>query len=106
MSDRVYAKDAGWKDMAPGGIIPQAGNAEEYHTGGWRTFRPVRDDDKCINCLQCWIYCPDNAIKVIDQKVAGIPYDLDHCKGCGVCADICPVKCIEMKVEAEFEDEH
>lgn len=106
MSDRVYSKTAGWQDMAAGGVIPQAGNAEEYATGGWRTFRPVRNDEKCINCLQCWIYCPDNAIKVVDQKVSGIPYDLVHCKGCGVCAAICPVKCIEMKPETDFEDEN
>lgn len=101
MSDRVYAKDAGWRDMAAGGVIPQAGNAVEYKTGGWRTFRPIREDEKCINCLQCWIYCPDNAIICEEQTIKGKPYDLDHCKGCGVCAAICPVKCIEMKVETE-----
>jgi pyruvate ferredoxin oxidoreductase delta subunit len=104
MSDRVYPKDAGWKDMAAGGVIPQAGNAVEYKTGGWRTYRPVRDNDKCINCLQCWIYCPDDAIICEEQTIKGKPYDLDHCKGCGICANICPVKCIEMKVETECEN--
>jgi pyruvate ferredoxin oxidoreductase delta subunit len=104
MSDRVYPKDATWKELAPGGIIPQAGNALEYRTGGWRTFRPVRDNDKCIDCLQCWVYCPDDAIPVKNQSLKGLPYDLDHCKGCGVCAAICPVSCIEMKPETEFED--
>jgi len=102
MSERVYSKTAGWKDMAAGGIIPQAGNAVEYRTGGWRTNRPVRDDEKCINCLQCWIYCPDDAIPVKDQSLKGLGYHLDHCKGCAVCAKICPVKCIEMKAETEF----
>jgi len=103
MSDRVYSKTAGWKDMAAGGIIPQAGNAMEYRTGGWRTFRPVRDDEKCINCLQCWVFCPDDSIPVKDQNLKGLGYDLDHCKGCGICAKVCPVKCIEMKAESEFE---
>ena len=102
MSERVYSKTAGWKDMAAGGIIPQAGNAMEYHTGGWRSARPVRDDEKCISCLQCWIYCPDIAILCIDEHVKGTPYDLEHCKGCGLCAKICPVQCIEMKAETEF----
>jgi pyruvate ferredoxin oxidoreductase delta subunit len=101
---RVYAKDAGWKDMAAGGIIPQAGNAVEYATGGWRTFRPIRDNEKCINCLQCWVYCPDVAILVVEGSIKDTPYDLKHCKGCGVCAAICPVKCIEMKAETECEN--
>ena len=90
--------------MAAGGVIPQAGNAVEYKTGGWRTYRPVRDNDKCINCLQCWIYCPDDAIICEEQTIKGKPYDLDHCKGCGICANICPVKCIEMKVDTECEN--
>ena len=25
--------------------------------------------------------------------------DLDYCKGCGICAEECPVKCIKMEVE-------
>jgi pyruvate ferredoxin oxidoreductase delta subunit len=104
MSERVYAKDAGWKDMAAGGVIPQAGNAVEYETGGWRSIRPVRDNEKCINCLQCWVYCPDDAIPVENANLKGLPYDLKHCKGCGVCAAICPVKCIEMKAETECQD--
>jgi pyruvate ferredoxin oxidoreductase delta subunit len=104
MSERVYAKDAGWKDMAAGGVIPQAGNAVEYETGGWRSIRPVRDNEKCINCLQCWVYCPDDAIPVENANLKGLAYDLKHCKGCGVCAAICPVKCIEMKAETECQD--
>lgn len=104
MSERVYAKDAGWKDMAAGGVIPQPGNAVEYETGGWRSIRPVRDNEKCINCLQCWVYCPDDAIPVENANLKGLPYDLNHCKGCGVCAAICPVKCIEMKSETECQD--
>ncbi|MDP8292431.1 MAG: 4Fe-4S binding protein [Candidatus Orphnella occulta] len=24
-------------------------------------------------------------------------FDYDHCKGCGICASICPVKCIKME---------
>jgi pyruvate ferredoxin oxidoreductase delta subunit len=93
----------GWKDLAIGGRIDEAGNAETYETGSWRTFRPVRDEDKCTNCLLCWIYCPDSSIKVKDGKIAGI--DLDHCKGCGICAEVCPpkVKAIEMVQESELK---
>ncbi|MCD6352218.1 MAG: 4Fe-4S binding protein [Armatimonadetes bacterium] len=91
--------------MAPGGIIPQAGNAVYYETGGWRTYRPVRDDDKCIDCLFCWIYCPDDSIIMRDESVKGLGFDLDHCKGCGICAAVCPTNCIEMKLETELRDQ-
>jgi len=91
------SKDKGWKEIPIGGMIKEAGNALEYETGDWRTFKPVIDKEKCINCLQCWIHCPDSSIKVEDGKVVGIDYK--HCKGCGICAKICPVKCIKMEKE-------
>ena len=45
--------------------------------------------------------CPDSAILVEDAKVVGI--DLEHCKGCGICAAECPpkVKAIKMVLERE-----
>ena len=96
-------KEKGWKDLALGGIIEEAGNAVEYNTGAWRTYRPIWHEDRCIQCFLCWIYCPDNSIRVEDGKVAGI--DLEHCKGCGICAEECPDKAnaIEMRLEAECE---
>jgi pyruvate ferredoxin oxidoreductase delta subunit len=98
----VYSPQAGWRDLAPGGIIPQAGSAVHYKTGGWRLQRPVRDDSRCVDCLFCWLYCPDAAVRCEDESVKGLGFDLDHCKGCGICAAVCPVKCIEMKSEAEL----
>jgi pyruvate ferredoxin oxidoreductase delta subunit len=99
----MSTKLKGWKEIPIGGLILEAGNSETYETGSWRTFRPIWDSDKCIHCLQCWIYCPDSAIQVEGGKVKGI--DLKHCKGCGICAVECPekVKAIEMKEEAGFE---
>lgn len=91
------AEQKSWKNIPQGGIIDKPGTAMEYKTAGWRTFKPVVDKAKCINCLQCWIYCPDSAIKVQDEKMTG--FDYDHCKGCSICAQICPVKCIKMEKE-------
>ncbi len=54
----------GYKEIPIGGLIVEAGNAQEYETGSWRTFRPVRDEEKCIHCLQCWIFCPDSACSI------------------------------------------
>lgn len=72
-----------------GGVLIAPGNSIEYDTGGWRTQRPIWNKAKCTNCLLCWINCPDSAIVVIDAKVQGI--DRDHCKGCGICAEECPI---------------
>ncbi|MBD3237703.1 MAG: 4Fe-4S dicluster domain-containing protein [Candidatus Eisenbacteria bacterium] len=80
----------GWKEIPIAGLIVEAGNAASYKTGGWRTFKPIHDAEKCTNCLRCWIYCPDSSILLEEGKVVGIDYD--HCKGCGICARECPLK--------------
>ena len=93
-------KKLGWKEIPEGGLIVEAGNAAKYETGSWRSSRPVRDVDKCTNCLICWVYCPDSSILTSDGKLTGIDYS--HCKGCGICAEECPVNAIKMVDEKEF----
>ena len=88
----------------PAGGLLEAGTAEQFKTGPWRSQRPVWNKDKCINCLTCWIYCPDAAIKIApDEKnnmvIVGIDYD--HCKGCGICSRECPPKISAIKMEEE-----
>jgi len=94
----------GWKEIPRGGFILEPGNAEEYETGGWRTYKPEWIEENCIHCLTCWICCPDAAIKTEDGDFVG--FDYDHCKGCGICAKVCPVspKAIEMIKEGEEDD--
>ena len=95
-------REKGWKEIPIGGLILEAGNAAAYKTGSWRTFRPAHCREKCSNCLFCWIYCPESAVKVKDGRVVGIDYD--HCKGCGICAKVCPLKpekAIKMLKERE-----
>ena len=90
-------EEKGWKEIPIAGIITEAGSARRYKTGSWRTFKPVWDKTKCIHCFFCWVQCPDLSILVKDEKMTGIDYD--HCKGCGICAKVCPKKCIEMVKE-------
>ncbi len=88
-----------WKELPEGGLILEPGTAERYETGDWRSRRPVWDKEKCISCLNCWIYCPDSSILVENEKMIGIDYK--HCKGCGICAQSCPEKVNAIKMVNE-----
>lgn len=66
----------------------------------WRVFRPILDEDKCIKCQRCFMYCPDRAIET--EGTDSVPViNYDWCTGCGVCANECPVDAIEMVREEE-----
>ncbi len=84
----------GWKEIPIAGVPFKS--SLEYKTGDWRTFKPVRDESKCTKCLLCWVYCPEGAIKWDGENLT---IDYDYCKGCGICAQECPAKAIEMVVE-------
>ncbi len=73
-------------------------------TGDWRTARPVLEKARCLAvkqddlaCQLCWVYCPDVCI------TQGVPpvVALQFCKGCGICAEVCPVDAIRMIPEGE-----
>lgn len=63
---------------------------------GWRNVRPVIDAQKCVGCLNCYLYCPDGVIRRSKTKVA---VDYDFCKGCGICQRICKTDAIKMEAE-------
>ena len=86
-----------WQELATGGVV-RPDPAERPRTGGWRTgLRPEVELAKCVDCLLCWVYCPDSAIVTEGGAFAG--FDLDHCKGCEICAAVCPTGAIEMVSE-------
>jgi pyruvate ferredoxin oxidoreductase delta subunit len=63
-------------------------NSINKYVGDWRAFKPVWNVDLCIDCQNCWLYCPDTSIISRDKEMVGIDYD--HCKGCGICVEVCP----------------
>ena len=91
--------DLTWKDLEVGNIVKEAGSASARKTGDWRSERPILDKEKCTKRALCWLYCPDAAIKPTEKGY--YEADLDYCKGCGICADICPVEAITMTEEEE-----
>ncbi|MEJ2468000.1 MAG: 4Fe-4S binding protein [Campylobacterales bacterium] len=69
----------------------------------WRIEKPIFNKDYCIDCQFCWIYCPDISIISRDKKMVGVDYD--HCKGCGICVEVCPTNPKSLLMFAEQEDE-
>ncbi len=52
----------------------------------------------CFGCDNCYGVCPDNAVLKVDEG-DGYAFDLDYCKGCGICVKECPCGAIEMVPE-------
>ena len=84
-----------YKDLPLTPITTEPSNANR--TGFWRTFRPVLDKSTCIKCYICWKFCPDVAIRILEDGFVEVDYE--HCKGCGICAAECPKKCFTMVLE-------
>jgi pyruvate ferredoxin oxidoreductase gamma subunit len=57
-------------------------------TGTWSLERPVLGD-ACTACAVCALFCPEGAITREDGSIA---IDYAHCKGCGICEVVCPVR--------------
>ncbi len=71
--------------------------SDVLHTASWRTFRPIVTNARCTRCNVCWKFCPDDAIGF---DADGFPViRLDYCKGCGICAEECRPRAIEMVQE-------
>jgi 2-oxoacid:acceptor oxidoreductase, delta subunit, pyruvate/2-ketoisovalerate family len=93
------AYDFTWRDMEVGNILTEPGSASLRKTGDWRSERPIMDKEKCNRCGLCWLYCPDAAMKPLDDGY--YEPDLYHCKGCGICASVCKREAITMIEEEE-----
>lgn len=67
-------------------------------TGSWRVqSRPKFLKKNCIACKICLLACPEGCISGIEKNA--FECDYTYCKGCGVCASLCPKADIEMVSE-------
>ena len=78
------------------GAVVKGGTSLDYKTGNWRDQRPVIDQELCIGCGICRDVCPDDAVKINEERYE---INYDYCKGCGICAHECTAVAIEMVQE-------
>jgi NADPH-dependent glutamate synthase beta subunit-like oxidoreductase len=61
-----------------------------------------READRCFSCGvcnfcdNCWVFCPDVAIKRLENEYE---INYDYCKGCLVCVTECPRGCFSTREE-------
>jgi putative selenate reductase YgfK subunit len=76
---------------------------EEIYTGFGREQLHA-EADRCFSCGvcnfcdNCWMYCPDVAIKRLRDEYE---FDYDYCKGCLVCVVECPRDAISTREEGK-----
>lgn len=80
-----------------------ASNSFTASVADWRIEKPIFNKDYCIDCQFCWIFCPDMSIISRDKKMIGVDYD--HCKGCGICVEVCPTNPKSLLMYTEQKDE-
>lgn len=75
---------------------------KDKQDGAWDLQRASQEAEGCLSCgtcnqcLQCVSFCPDASIRR-DEDKPDVTVDLDHCKGCGICAYECPRGVIAME---------
>src|SRR6266508_1254566 len=104
--EKLQFTKPGWTTMRPGIVVDARKPGErnpQYKKYTARTLRPVVNFDTCIKCTMCWLDCPDECFEVTPEGHYEVVYEA--CIGCGICAQVCPVKdCIVMVDELKFTD--
>jgi len=77
------------------------GAAVSRITGAWSNEKANIDQEKCIQCLQCFFHCPEGTIHKKEESVRVIK---TYCKACGICINVCPVNAITMEEINDYKD--
>lgn len=107
-ADKMQSGKWGYKTAPIGGINPRLGSTVIADLSPSRQgYIPIFIKERCINCGQCHLTCPDMVFQFAKGEYKGkemmVNQGLDyyHCKGCLRCVDICPVNALVMGVEAK-----
>ena len=85
------------------GNVTKPGGSPVHHSGSWRTSqKPLFLQQNCIACDMCDLHCPEGCIS--GEAENSYINDERYCKGCGICAWICPKDDIEMIPEVAEDD--
>jgi pyruvate ferredoxin oxidoreductase delta subunit len=84
-----------------GPLVVKPGTSKNNKTGSWRVeTKPKFLQKNCIACKMCMANCPESCIRGLEKNTFNCDYDF--CKGCGICALVCPKADIVMfKEEAK-----
>ena len=83
------------------GQIIGPGAAVSRITGAWSQEKAKIDQEKCIQCLQCFFHCPEGTIHKEGETVKVIK---TYCKACGICVSVCPVNAITLEEVKDFNE--
>lgn len=72
----------------------------------WRTKIPVSNDQLCNCDATCIseVMCPDNTGFIVRKGLPhqGYRIDVDLCRGCGICAEVCVYSALTMEYEEDL----
>jgi Pyruvate/2-oxoacid:ferredoxin oxidoreductase delta subunit len=90
-------------------VEPSNLSAEEAVHGFEEVVRNVDDEEcsnacsrcfscgTCTSCDRCYLYCPEVAMMPPRDSGEGYEGNAEYCKGCGVCAAVCPRGVMTMR---------
>jgi pyruvate/2-oxoacid:ferredoxin oxidoreductase beta subunit/Pyruvate/2-oxoacid:ferredoxin oxidoreductase delta subunit len=120
-------KKVPWDQFLP--VVP-AGTSQYRDMSHVGAQLPIYNPSKCSTCGLCVAICPDSALytTVTDRAIPeeakryfrefkkppkGVPWDRfalninanpGSCKGCGICAQVCPTDALRMVTKSEVKD--